>query len=115
MIRHTARQLLAPTAAAALIVLAGATSASAGQDVGTRTSAPKGQASSSCSLERVGSQLVRCDDLTGNGVAAPGWMRSGGAATTAVNAGVSSALVTETPEGASPEQDALTAFRRHGL
>lgn len=27
-----------------------------------------------CLLERVGTQLVRCDDLTGNGVPAPGYI-----------------------------------------
>jgi hypothetical protein len=28
----------------------------------------------SCSLERVGTQFVRCDDLTGNGAPAPLWI-----------------------------------------
>ena len=27
-----------------------------------------------CSLTRVGTQFVKCDDLTGNGVSAPGWI-----------------------------------------
>jgi hypothetical protein len=27
-----------------------------------------------CSLQRVGTQFVRCDDNTGNGVPAPGWI-----------------------------------------
>lgn len=30
--------------------------------------------STSCPLERVGTQFVRCDNLTGNGVSAPGWI-----------------------------------------
>lgn len=30
--------------------------------------------STSCTLERVGTQFVKCDDLTGNGVPAPGWI-----------------------------------------
>ena len=30
--------------------------------------------STSCPLERVGTQFVKCDDLTGNGVSAPGWV-----------------------------------------
>lgn len=30
--------------------------------------------STSCSLQRVGTQFVRCDDLTGNGVPAPEWV-----------------------------------------
>lgn len=27
-----------------------------------------------CPLERIGSQLVRCDNLTGGGVVAPSWI-----------------------------------------
>ena len=27
-----------------------------------------------CTLARVGTQFVKCDDLTGNGVSAPGWI-----------------------------------------
>ena len=27
-----------------------------------------------CPLQRVGTQFVRCDNLTGNGVPAPGWL-----------------------------------------
>jgi hypothetical protein len=37
---------------------------------------PQPWTSGSCALERVGTQLVRCDDLTGNGVAAPSHLRS---------------------------------------
>ena len=43
----------------------------AGPPVGATTTAtmPGG-----CPLERVGTQFVRCDDLTGNGVPAPGFV-----------------------------------------
>lgn len=41
--------------------------AQARQDPGS----PAHPANSSCLLERLGTQLVRCDDLTGNGVPAP--------------------------------------------
>lgn len=34
----------------------------------------RGPASTSCPLERVGTQFVRCDNLTGNGVSAPRWV-----------------------------------------
>ena len=32
-----------------------------------------------CSLERIGTQFVRCDNLTGAGVPAPSWIREQGA------------------------------------
>lgn len=31
----------------------------------------------SCSLERIGTQYVKCDDLTGGGVPAPRWIPEG--------------------------------------
>jgi hypothetical protein len=31
-----------------------------------------------CALERVGTQFVKCDDLTGNGVVAPAWVPRAG-------------------------------------
>lgn len=34
----------------------------------------RGSTSTSCPLTRVGTQFVKCDDLTGNGVSAPGWV-----------------------------------------
>ncbi len=51
---------------------AGVGPAAAAQDPGypTKGSTP----SASCSLERVGTQLVRCDNLTGAGVKAPSYI-----------------------------------------
>lgn len=75
--RHTGRhflRVLAPAACAlALLGLAAAPSA-ARQDAGklATTQGTVGQ----CHLERVGTQFVRCDDLTGNGVPAPAWIRA---------------------------------------
>ena len=66
-------RLLAPLAAAATVVVVGAAPASARPDPGPRTGEsvhPGG-----CLLRRVDTQLVRCDDLTGNGVAAPAFVR----------------------------------------
>ena len=63
----------AATVAAAFVVLGlGATSSSARQDPGPPVA--DGGHGSACSLERVGTQFVRCDDLTGNGVPAPGYI-----------------------------------------
>ena len=50
----------------------GAGPANARQDAGLAT-ATIGNAGG-CLLERVGTQYVRCDDNTGNGVPAPGWV-----------------------------------------
>ncbi len=68
---RTTRRILVPIGALLALPLL-ATPAAARQDVGptlaptTITTMPGG-----CPLERVGTQLVRCDDLTGNGVPAP--------------------------------------------
>lgn len=59
---------------AGLLVLVPLTAlpAAARQDPGTATRTATGAAVRlSCPLERVGTELVRCDLLTGNGVAAP--------------------------------------------
>lgn len=59
----------AASVAAALILLGtGVAPASAQQDPGRPVTAPT--ASRSCVLERIGTQLVRCDDLTGAGARA---------------------------------------------
>jgi len=76
MTRLSTHQVLAPTAAAALLLLLAAGPASARQDSGVLTAPSKSEASSSCSLQRVGTQYVKCDNLTGNGVSAPGWVAS---------------------------------------
>lgn len=72
------RHLIAPASAAALVLLVGATPASARPDAGapvaSAASASTSTDSGRCPLERIGTQLVRCDNLTGNGVAAAGWV-----------------------------------------
>lgn len=61
-------------AAASAILLAGfaATPAAARPDPGERSSARFSSDDLNCPLARIDSQLVRCDNLTGAGVAAPG-------------------------------------------
>ena len=60
------------TATALLLGAALVTPAAARQDAGP---APEQhRTSTSCPLTRVGTQLVRCDNLTGNGVSAPRWI-----------------------------------------
>jgi hypothetical protein len=108
------RQLIAPASAAALVLLIGATPAAARPDAGTPvTSTASATASTSansgrCALERIGTQLVRCDNLTGNGVAAPGWVkaRSSSAAATSTTAATASTTT---------DLDMLIKFRRHGI
>jgi hypothetical protein len=68
------RRMAAATATAMLLLGCGALSASASQDPGTPLGAPAASSSQRCPLERVGTQYVRCDDLTGNGVPAPTWL-----------------------------------------
>ena len=63
-------------AAAAVVVLLAAAPASAHQDSGVPRITSKGESVSDCLLERLGTQFVRCDDLTGNGVAAPAWIHA---------------------------------------
>ena len=70
--------LAAATAVAAFSL--GALPAAARQDPGER-SAPTTTSSTTtpvnegqCPLRRIGTQYVRCDNLTGNGVAAPAWV-----------------------------------------
>ena len=59
---------------ASVLVVSGlaATPSSARQDPGTPIT-PAGHIYE-CPLQRLGTQFVRCDNLTGNGVAAPGWI-----------------------------------------
>ena len=72
------RRWQAATVAAALLAALCAAPASAGPLHDPILPAPSASASAStnhtCWLQRVGTQLVRCDNLTGNGVAAPLWM-----------------------------------------
>ncbi|WP_392545105.1 hypothetical protein [Oryzobacter telluris] len=72
----TGRRVLAGLAVPVLTGLfavgLGATPAQARDDAGPAATVV-GHAGA-CFLERVGDQLVRCDDLTGNGVPAPGYI-----------------------------------------
>lgn len=73
----TRRTITTTIALASLIVLgAGSLPATARQDAGpviVHTIPDDGH----CPLTRVGTQFVKCDDLTGNGVPAPGWIPRG--------------------------------------
>jgi hypothetical protein len=75
MTTHQPRRRLLTSAAASLILLTtvglGAQPALARPDPGAPISTP---AEGRCALARVGEQFVRCDLLTGNGVAAPAWV-----------------------------------------
>jgi hypothetical protein len=61
----------AAVAAATLIAGLAAIPAAARPDPGESIS---DRSSSNCSLNRIGTQLVRCDYLTGGGVEAPVWV-----------------------------------------
>jgi hypothetical protein len=75
-VNHTQHRRLTPVLGiTALVIALGALPAAARQDPGPVV--PEKQASTAtyvCALQRVGTQFVRCDDLTGNGVPAPGWV-----------------------------------------
>ena len=90
MSNHSLRHLIAPASAAALVLLIGATPAAARPDAGTPvTSAASATTSTDdgrCPLQRIGTQLVRCDNLTGNGVAAPGGVKARSSATSTTTA-----------------------------
>ena len=61
------------TLASLLVLAAGSTPATARQDPGpivVHTILDDGH----CTLARVGTQFVKCDNLTGNGVPAPSWI-----------------------------------------
>ena len=74
--RSTASAATASAALAGILVLGfGVLPASARQDAGPAADPDQGGTSTSCTLQRVGDQLVACDNLTGNGVAAPGWIQ----------------------------------------
>jgi hypothetical protein len=63
------QRALAPAAAVLVLAAGGAAPSSAREDPG-----PSISHSDRCSLQRVGTQFVRCDDLTGNGVPAPSFI-----------------------------------------
>lgn len=66
--RHVVRTV-APIAAALAAMVLSAPASSARPEPGPTVT--RGGHADACLLERVGSQFVRCDDLTGNGVPAP--------------------------------------------
>jgi hypothetical protein len=73
----TRRSRWAPAVTGALIIASlTAVPASARQDPGPQssTSNQTRDGDGSCPLARVGTQLVRCDNLTGDGVTAPLWV-----------------------------------------
>ena len=70
--RHRLARVVAPAATALLLLTLGAAPSSARPDPGdpiARVDRPGG-----CVLQRVATQYVRCDVLTGNGVPAPAWI-----------------------------------------
>lgn len=76
MTRTTRR--IGVTAGALLVSALVQLPASARPDAGEAPKAASTAASESCALERLGRQLVRCDALTGAGVAAPLWVPEAG-------------------------------------
>jgi hypothetical protein len=69
-----ARRVSAVAAATLLLIGIPALSASARQDRGDAPANTVETATQRCGLERVGTQFVKCDNLTGNGVPAPAWV-----------------------------------------
>ena len=113
MSRHTIRQVIAPSTAAALILLLAAGPASARQEAGPATAPASDKNTSHCSLERVGTQYVRCDNLTGNGASAPGWLPSGSVRTAVALGAV--ALVSDSAAPSVTSVRNSLEWRRHGL
>lgn len=60
--------------ASILLVATAAIPAAARPDPGPPRSDPTPQYPVNCPLERIGTQFVRCDNLTGAGVPAPSWV-----------------------------------------
>ena len=70
--RRTAFVLSATAPVLALLLAVGTLPAAARQEAGP--SNPQPASTPFCAIERVGSQYVACDNLTGNGVPAPAWV-----------------------------------------
>jgi hypothetical protein len=66
------RRGLPVLATSILVIGIGALPAAARQDQGTAK--PAAAATYFCAPQRVGTQFVACDNLTGNGVPAPAWV-----------------------------------------
>ena len=70
-----------------LVAASYATPAAARPDPGPqRTPTPSVHRPPHCPLERIGTQFVRCDDLTGAGVPAPAWIPEYGSTVGAMEA-----------------------------
>ncbi|MEO6506110.1 MAG: hypothetical protein ABIW36_10430 [Terrimesophilobacter sp.] len=72
---HPARR--SAVIALSAILLAVSSPAVAQQDPGTASGPSPTQKSTHCPLTRVGTQFVRCDDLTGAGAPAPAFVPEG--------------------------------------
>lgn len=71
------RRLIPVLATTALVVALSTLPAAARPDPGPAVPgnpATIARVTTSCALERVGTQFVACDNLTGNGVPAPAWV-----------------------------------------
>lgn len=60
--------------ASAAVILAVSSPAVAKPDPGDSTNGQQTTKTSVCSLQRIGTQFVRCDELTGAGAMAPSWV-----------------------------------------
>lgn len=74
MTTQTQRQAAIAAGSVALALLVAPGTAAARPDAGTTVQSPPATAPTNCPLRRVGDQLVRCDDLTGAGIAAARWV-----------------------------------------
>ena len=71
-------RLLTLTVSTLLLIGTMASSASARPDPGGPVTPAASPVDHRCGLARIGSQFVRCDNLTGNGVHAPAWVPTTG-------------------------------------
>jgi hypothetical protein len=86
------------TAGASLLLALLPVPATASQDRGEAVTNRVSVRSEACPLERVGTQYVRCDNLTGAGVPAPSWVSQQPSATTdATDAGGAGSAKPGTP------------------
>ena len=74
MSTHHSRIIGATATALAMCALLATTAAPASAKLDAGPALERQATPASCPLERVGTQLVRCDDLTGNGQPAPQWI-----------------------------------------
>ena len=72
MNQRTFSRVVASVAAGLIVLGAGVAPAAAAQDPGDPANGPV--PSAYCALERIGTQFVRCDNLTGAGARAPSFI-----------------------------------------